>query len=79
MLDHSSFWDIKFDEFYGNNIKLISNNAFGQAAKTVKLMTINDFYGNDSVNVNHSPSSYDVWKVLSSLVNVENICSSKYH
>ena len=65
VLNDSSFWDITFDEFYGYNMKLISNNAFGKAAQTIKLFVAKRF--------NHQPPLYDVWKVLNSLVNVETL------
>lgn len=67
VLDNSSFWDIKFDYLYGENIQLIHNNAFGKASETIKKINISNGY------VNHKPPKYDVWKVLSGLVNVEEI------
>ena len=69
VLNDSSFWDITFDEFYGNNIKLISNNAFGQGAETVNTIYINCILG----YVDQLPPLYDIWKVLSSLVNIQHI------
>lgn len=42
------------------------NNAFGEASKTIKEIYLNGY-------VNHKPPEYDVWKALSSLVNVEKI------
>ena len=39
-LNSYSFWDIKFDEFYGENIRLIHNNAFSNATETIKLIKI---------------------------------------
>ena len=65
VLNDSSFWDITFDEFYGYNTKLMSNNAFGKATETIQYFRV--------FHVNHSPPLYDVWNVLSSLVNVEQI------
>ena len=69
VLSDSSFWNITFDYFYGDNIKLISNNAFGQAANTVNFIQ-SERYATDTF-VNHSPPSYDIWKVLSSFINVK--------
>ena len=67
-MSNSSFWNIKFYYFYGENIKLIHNNAFGNTSKTIKKISIYSMY------VNHSPLEYDVWKVLNnSLVNVKEI------
>ena len=65
LLNDLSFWDITFDQFYGSNIKLISNNAFGKATETIKKVSFHQ--------LNHSPPEYNVWNVLSSLVNVEQI------
>ena len=66
-MGNSSFWDIKFDYFYGENNKLIHKNTFGNASKTIKKISIYSMY------VNHSPPEYHVWKVLNSLVNVKEI------
>ena len=69
VLNDLSFWDITFDHFEGYNIKLISSNAFGQASKT--LNSIYNWYGLN--HVNHQPPEHDIWKVLSSLVNIQDI------
>ena len=39
LLNDLSFWDITFDNFYDKNVKLISNNAFGRAAETIKYIS----------------------------------------
>lgn len=67
VLNDNSFWDITFDEFVGDNIDLIHQNAFGKAAKTIKWMY------NYECCINHQPPQYHIWKVFNELVNVENI------
>ena len=67
VLNESSFWDITFDRFKGRNIKLIHNNAFSKSAKMIKEFVNLDGY------INHEPPEYDIWKILSGLVNIENI------
>ena len=67
VLNDSSFWDITFDRLTAENIQLISNNALGKSAKTIKSIQIG------VGNVNHQPPEYNVWKFLSSLVNLEDI------
>ena len=67
VLNESSFWNITFDRFEGRNIKMINNKAFGKAAETIKEFIILDGF------INYEPLEYNIWKALSSLVNVENI------
>lgn len=66
-MNESSFGDITFEEFDGENIKLIHNYAFGKTAKKIKTMKLN--YG----FVNHRPPQYDIWKVFNGLSNVQVI------
>lgn len=65
MLNESSFWDITFEEFDGENIKLIHNNAFGKSAQKIKTIKLNYGY------VNHRPPQYHIWKVFNGLSNVQ--------
>ena len=49
VLNDSSFWDITFDRLTAENIQLISNNALGKSAKTIKStlcyqIVVNIFY-----------------------------------
>ena len=66
-MNDSSFWDITFDRLTAENIQLISNNALGKSAKTIKSIQIG------VGNVNHQPPEYHVWKFFSGLVNLEDI------
>ena len=67
ILNDTSFEDITFDNFFGENINLIHHNAFGKSARTIKKLILLHAY------LNHSPPKHDVWKLLSGLVNVERI------
>ena len=67
ILNDSSFGDVTFDYFNGQNIKLIHRNAFGKATKTIKTIIIHNGY------VNHEPPEYHVWNVLSGFVNINYI------
>ena len=67
ILNESSFLDITFDNFVGRNIDLIHNKAFGKTTEFIK-----NFINSEGF-INHKPKEYDIWNVLSSLVNVENI------
>lgn len=67
VLNDSSFWDITFGQFESENIRLISNNAFGKAAKTIEKLLIWKPY------INHEPPQYHIWKALSGLVNAKEI------
>ena len=66
VLNESSFWDITFDQFTGYDIKMIDNDAFGESSSKIKSILI--YYP-----IAHKPPEYDVWKMLSSLVNVQFI------
>ena len=65
ILNDTSFWDITFEQFDGQHIKYISNDAFGKSSSTIKSFKVN--------RLHHSPPQYDVWKLLSGFVNVEEI------
>ena len=65
ILNDTSFWDITFQEFDGQHIKYITNDAFGKSSSTIKSFKVN--------RLRHSPPQYDVWKLLSRFVNVEEI------
>ena len=67
ILNDTSFSDLTFSNFYGENVKLISNNAFGKASETIKSFTLTYPY------VNHEPPKYHIWNVLSGLVNANYI------
>ena len=62
----NSFSNITFDYFEGHNIRLISNNAFGNTSSVIKNISIYD-------PVNDLPPNYDIWKVMSRLTNVQKI------
>lgn len=66
-MNESSFWDVIFEEFHGENIQFIHNNAFGKTAKKIKTIKLD--YG----FVNHRPPHYDIWKVFNGLSNVQVI------
>ena len=67
MLNELSFWDITFDKFEGQNIKLIHNNAFNKTSELIEKFVNIDGY------INNELPEYDVWKVLNGLINVEVI------
>ena len=67
ILNESSFSDITFDEFNGENIQFIHNNAFDKTFKSIKYFT------NSNGEINHRPPEYDIWNVLSKFVNAERI------
>lgn len=67
VLNHSSFWDITFSQFQGENIRLISHHAFGKAVNTIEKLEIWKSY------INHLPPTYHIWKALSGLVNAKEI------
>ena len=66
ILNDSAFWDFTFDEFEATNIKLITNLAFGEAAETIEMVTFHSV-------VNHEQSTYNIWKVISGLINAQSV------
>lgn len=66
-LNDNSFADITFEEFFANNTKRISVNAFGNASKTLRILNCFD------CNLQFEPPEYDIWKMLSKLPQLTSI------
>lgn len=65
--EKDTFANITFDAFRSNIVGKISVDAFGKSQyETIKNLTIISI-------MNHEPPKYDVWKLLSGLINAENI------
>ena len=63
ILNDSQFGDLTFDDFSGQQIKLISNNAIGNSVNSVSIQgPINDL-----------PPKYHVWKVINGMTKVTSI------
>lgn len=65
ILNESSFSDITFDEFNGENIKFIHNHTFNKTFNSIKYFTNSNGY------INHQPPEYDIWNVLNAFGNAE--------
>ena len=66
-LNDNSFADITFEEFFTNDTKRISVNAFGNASKTLKILNCFD------CNLQNEPPEYDIWKMLSKLPQLASV------
>lgn len=74
-LKDNSFADLTFYSIYINNTKRIriSLNAFGKAAKTIRIfLCVRDARGN-ACSLQNQPPKYDIWSSLRQLTHVKYI------